>query len=246
MDLSRHFRLLAGAALSAALSTSVLADDCQSPVDLGEKPVMTDFADYSNFLVAIMNHKAKEEEKRRHQKMCPELYQRVLEIVDQRETLDSAVQQTAERPPFDYSRNQSWYNRTTSQSFGLPGLPSSMMASNAVGTSFNALEDGPIADQIRAILLALQGPTSGLVDGGSAIELIARQFQDSLPQRLNDVITAFFFDNFGNQLAGISFTDNGGLVLFLSDSGIMKSQALITAQSCLSSCGEFSITINME
>lgn len=61
MDLSRHYRLFAAAALCALCANGAHADDCISPVPLGEKPAMSAYGDYSDFLVAAMEHKAQEE-----------------------------------------------------------------------------------------------------------------------------------------------------------------------------------------
>lgn len=244
MDLSRHFRLCAIAALSAVFAVSAQANDCVSPIVLGDKPVMGAFGDYTDFLVAAMEHKAKEEEKRKHQKLCPELYRQAPLMDSQAENLDSAVQRSANQPPFDYSSNQSWYNRSTSQSFGLPGLPNASMASEAINTSLISLEDGPIADSLRNILLALQTPLDGVEDGGNAAGLAGQQLSDVLLLRERDVLTAFLYDNFGGRLQGISYSDDGSLTLYLGEEDVLYGTSDIYVQNCLSSCGEFGITIN--
>jgi hypothetical protein len=244
MDLSRQLRLCAAAALSALIAVSGQANDCISPVELGEKPAMSAYGDYTDFLVAAMEHKAKEEEKRKHQKMCPELYRQAPVLGASAENLDSAVRRSADQPPFDYSRNQSWYNRSTSQSFGLPGLPNSSMAGKTINTSLAGLEDGPLADQLRNILLALQGPLVGFTDGGNAASLAGRQFTDVLLLRERDVLTAFLYDNFGGRLQGIAYSDDGSLVLYLGKEDILFTTGLIQVESCLSSCGEFGLTLN--
>ena len=244
MDLSRHFRLCTVAALTAVSAIAAQANDCTSPMVLGDKPAMTSYGDYTDFLVAAMEHKAKEEEKRKHQKLCPELYRQAPLIDDQAENLDSAVRRSADQPPFDYGSNQSWYNRSTSQSFGLPGLSNASMADETINTSLISLEDGPIADSLRNILLALQSPLSGIGDGGSAASLADRQFTDVLVLRERDVLEAFLFDNFGGRLQGISYSDDGSMVLYLGEDDILFSTSDIYIQSCLSSCGEFGLTLN--
>lgn len=244
MDLSRHFRLYAVAALSAAFAVAAQANDCVSPVVLGDKPAMSAYGDYTDFLVAAMEHKAKEEEKRKHQKLCPELYRQAPTFAERTESLDSAVARSASQPPFDYSRNQSWYNRSTSQSFGLPGLPNASMASEAINTSLISLEDGPIADSLRNILLALQSPLNGVEDGANSAALANRQLSEVLLLREREVLAAFLYDNFGNRLQGISYADDGSLVLYLGEEDILYTTGTVQVESCLSSCGEFGLTLN--
>src|SRR5690554_7400243 len=66
--------LLPLAGISLLAVSAVHADDCVSPVLLGDKPSMSSYADYDDFLVAAIEYRAKEEEKNKHQKMCPQLY----------------------------------------------------------------------------------------------------------------------------------------------------------------------------
>jgi hypothetical protein len=245
MDLSRLTRLCAAAALSAFSAVTAQGDDCIDPVVLGEKPAMSAYGDYSDFLVAAMEHKSKEEKKRKHQKMCPELYREAPLLDAPNENLDNAVRQSAQRPPFDYGSHQSWYNRSTSQSFGLPGLPNASMSGEAINTSLIALDAGPIEDQLRSILLALQSPLAGIRDGGNASSLIGRQFFDVLLKRESEVLQAFLFDTFGARLTGISYSDDGRLTLYLSQSGVMQTQGVAYFASCLSSCGEFGLIVDM-
>ena len=244
MDLSHLIRLCAAAALTALPAVIAYGDDCISPVVLGDKPAMSAYGDYSDFLVAAMEHKSQEEKKRKHQKMCPELYREAPLLDAPNENLDNAVRQSAQRPPFDYGSNQSWYNKSTSQSFGLPGLPNASMSGEAINTSLLVLEEGPIEDRLRSILLALQSPLPGVDDGGNASSLIGRQFSDVLLKRENEVLQAFLFDTFGARLTGIAYADDGSLTLYLSQDGIMLTQGVGYFESCLSSCGEFGLTLN--
>lgn len=244
MHLLRHFRLIAAATLCAFCTNAAHADDCISPVPLGDKPAMNAYGDYSDFLVAAMEHKAQEEEKRKHQKMCPELYREAPLMDLPSESLDTAVRQSSERPAFDYSRNQSWYNRTTSQSFGLPGLPNSSMAGEAIDTSLIVLEEGPIEERLRSILLALQSPLPGVEDGANASSVMSRQFEDVLLKRENEVLQAFLFDNFGAQIRSIAYSSDGSLVLYIGEDDILRTQGSFYFQNCLSSCGEFGLTLD--
>jgi len=237
--------LLPLAGISLLAVSAVHADDCVSPVLLGNKPSMSSYADYDDFLVAAIEYRAKEEEKNKHQKMCPQLYKEAPVITEQAESLNDAVRRSAEQQPFDYSRNQSWYNRSTSQSFGLSGLPNSSMAGETIHTSLAGLENESLTNSQRNILLALQGPFSGVDDGADASVINGQLTSDTLIIRERDVHTAFGFDSFLARLNGVSVLNKGGLVLFLGDDGFIYSYGLVEIENCLSSCGQLNLTINM-
>lgn len=249
MLMSRIFRPLllplAGVSLLALTAVAAHAEDCVTPIVLGDKPNMSSYGDYEDFLVAAMEYKAREEEKNKHQKMCPQLYQEAPLIAEQAESLDDAVRRSAEQQPFDYSSNQSWYNRSTSQSFGLAGLPNSSMAGETIHTSLLGLENSPLTSNQRNILLALLGPFGGIDDGSDASAVGGQLLSDALVIRERDVLTAFGYDSFLSRLKGVSVLNSGGLVLFLGDDGFLYSYGLIEIENCLSSCGQFNLTINM-
>ena len=247
MDLSRPIRFVALAALCGGLGTPVLAqDDCINPITLGEKPAMGAYADYSDFLVAVMEHKGKEESRRRHQKMCPELYQEPPLAQAPAQTLEGAIQESARRPAFDYGQHQSWYNRTTSRSFGLPGMANATMSGEAINTSLTTLEQGALDERLRGILLALQSPLSraGLTDGASAADIAQRQLSDVLILREAEVLAAFSTGSYGDRLESILFSGGGqgAIVLYLGADEILDIDGSAEVESCFSSCGDFGLT----
>lgn len=251
MLMSRIFRPLlqplAGVSLLALSTVAAHADDCASPVVLGDKPSMSSYGDYEDFLVAVMEHKAKEEEKNKHQKMCPQLYQEAPMIAEQAETLNDAVQRSAQQEPFDYSRNQRWYNRSTSQSFALSGLPNSSMSGETIHTSLSGLEeDGPLTSGQRNILLALQGPFNGIDDGADASTVSGQLASDTQIIREREVQAAFGFDSFLNRLKGVAFLGggSGSLVLYQGDENFIFAEGLVEVENCLGSCGQLNLTIN--
>lgn len=243
MDLSRHYRLFAAATLCALCYSSAIADDCISPVRLGEKPAMTAYGDYSDFLVAVMEHKALEEKKRKHQKLCPELYREAPTAPARTESLEAAVQASSQQPPFDYRANTSWYNRSTSQSFSLPGMANATMAGTALGTSFSTLDDGPTNGAIAASILALLGAGENIEDARFASDLVSVMFERTLAQREDDVDEAFRSGSFLSQLNSVDVSGDGGLVLYLGGPGFLKIDTTIETEYCLSSCGEFELTV---
>lgn len=243
MDLSRHYRLFAAAALCALCANGAHADDCISPVKLGEKPAMTAYGDYSDFLVAVMEHKALEEKKRKHQKLCPELYREAPTAPARTESLEAAVQASSQQPPFDYRANASWYNRSTSQSFALPSMANASMAGTTLGTSFSTLDDGPVNQAVAASILALLGAGQNIEDSRFASDLVSVMFERTLAQREEDVDEAFRSGSFLSQLTSVDVSGDGGLILFLGGPGFLKIDTTIETEYCLSSCGEFQLTI---
>lgn len=234
-------------ALALLLTLPALAADggCEQAVDIGDKPTMDGFVSYDDFLVAVMAHKAKEEAKRKHQKMCPELYLRApLLDMPQGESLDRAVQQSKEQAPFDYSSNQTWYNRSTSRSFGLPDLANDSLAGESIHTSFLALEDGPMDETLRGVLLTEQSPLDGLLDGRTVVSDIARQTEQVLREREVETILAFQSGNFTEQLVGFYRTDDGRLTLFVGETEFLAIQSTVHIETCLSSCDEFAINLS--
>lgn len=242
MDLSRQFRLIAAGAL-CALCYSAIADDCIYPVTLGEKPAMTAYGDYSDFLVAVMEHKAQEQKKRKHQKLCPELYREAPTAPARAESLEAAVQASSQQPPFDYRANTSWYNRSTSQSFGLPSMANATMAGTTMGTSFSTLDDGPVNEAVAASILALLGAGEDIEDARFASDLVSVMFERTLAQREDDVDEAFRSGSFLSQLTGVDVSEDGSLILYLGGPGFLKIDATVEAEYCLSSCGEFQLTV---
>lgn len=246
MDLSRPSRLVAAIALCTGLNVSALAqDDCSgTPIALGDKPVMSAYADYSDFLVAVMEHKTREEDRRRHQKLCPELYREAPAVSATPQTLEGVIRESAQKTPFDYSQHRSWYNRSTSRSFGLPGLPNATMSGEAIHTSLLPLEQGSLDERLRTILLAGLSPLgkSGLDDGSAAASLVNRQVSsDTLLRRETDVLSAFDVGSFGSQLAAILYVSGGpGWVTFyMSENDIIKIES--SAETEFS--GSFGLTI---
>jgi hypothetical protein len=245
MELPRHIRLCV-AALSFCLAVPAFGNDCISPIALGEKPAMATYGDYSDFLVAVMEHKSKEEERRKHQKLCPELYREAPTAAMERETLDGAIRRSAAQTPFDYAANQSWYNRSTSRSFALPGMPNSLMASLALGTPLDTTSMSPESRQLLAAVLASLGMGNELEDGSNSLALSQDMLARLLPQRESDVLIAALAGGFASQLTDIAFSDDGSLVLYVGKGSFLKIEARIESETCLSSCGEFGIWIGYQ
>lgn len=189
-----------GALICLLATQPALAVDCDAPVVLGDKPSMDGYADYSDFLVAIMDYKTRERDLQAQQETCPELFITRVDptsldptVTYGPETLDSAVERSARIPVIDYSTNRTWYNRSTSRSFGLPDLPNNQMTASVVRTPLRTVVDGNIPERDQALALNLVGPLP-TADGGQAQTLVERQFRDTLPVREDEVVYAFSSD----------------------------------------------------
>ena len=124
---------------------------CGSPVAVPDKPALEDYPDYSDFLLQVMQYKQANRQQANHQAACPQDYEpdpvasSDPTVIDQPETLDSALARTERLSPIDYQRNRTWYNRSTSQSFGLPALPGNSLSGEHIRTLLgNAGSDTPL------------------------------------------------------------------------------------------------------
>lgn len=232
----------AGPALAAEAS-----GDCSVPISLGEQPEMDEFADYSDFLVAIMGYKEKEEEEKEHRKSCPELYLTPPVVWDGPENLNDAVAEAGARPEFDYQANPTWYDKSTSRSFGLADMPASTLASELIQSSLANLtrdEEG-LAEDEQAALLLLSAIGGGTEDGSDGAEVFL-DFSDWLTfQRdLNAELATSALDS--AQIGDLLVNLDGGLVVALSfDGSILFTDAYYEFESCLGSCDEFVVTVGV-
>lgn len=236
------FSRLAGVTLAMMIASQVQAEDCEIPVILGEKPAMDAYADYSDFLVAIMDYKARERARNYQLEQCPEV---VAEAERQPppddptitlgpETLDAAVARSARLPRFDYAVQRTWYNRTTSRSFGLPDLQPSKLEGESIRTRIDLLEEGAPPLRLQRLALNLQGPLPA-DDGSVASKLIERQFTDVLKEK--DQALAQAYQN-GPSTITSTYTvvaDNGSYVR-LSFRGQELIRVYGFAVTCMSRC----------
>lgn len=219
-----------------------LAVDCDAPVTLGGKPSMDGYADYSDFLVAIMDYKARERDLQAQQEACPELFITRVDptsldptVTYGPETLDSAVERSARIPTIDYSTNRTWYNRSTSRSFGLPNLPNGVMEKETISTQVRTLVDGTLSARDQQLVLDLIGPLTK-DDGAWAEQLAHRQLTESLT-RTEQIVRYVTSTSEGD--ASIQFItttmDNGGYItLYVVGDEVIRTEALLV--SCFGPC----------
>lgn len=236
------FRALAFGLCSICLLSplSAQASDpppCGSPVSVPDKPVLEDYPDYSDFLLQVMQYKQANREQTAHQAACPQDYQPEPvassdpTVIDQPETLDSALARTERLSPIDYQRNRTWYNRSTSQSFGLPALPGNSLSGEHIRTLLgNAGSDTPLVLPMTIVGMQL----NGLNDGGEARNLLTEQLYRNLfgEERKADLATLLA----GNPNPIIEISRNGNLMLFLGlNAEAVLTSGMIEVESCLSS-----------
>lgn len=230
----------AGPALAAEAS-----GDCSVPISLGQQPKMNEFADYSDFLVSIMDFKEKEEEQKEQRKACPELFTTPPIVWDGPEDLNNAVAEAGSRPEFDYLANPTWYDKSTSRSFGLAGMPAGSLADALIQSSLAMLEEQSLSEDEQAALLLLAALDSSTEDGSDSTDVFLDfsewlTFQTDLNAEL--ATAALDATDIGDLLVSL----DGDLSVALSTEGDMLFvDASYGFESCLASCGEFPVTIGV-
>lgn len=180
-----------------AVSQPVLAADCDVAIELGEKPAMDAYADYSDFLVAIMDYKARDRELRAQQDACPELF---VERIDPEsldpavtygpETIESALKRAERLQSRSADQLPRITDRSTSRSFRLPVLASTQMENETIQTPLRTLVDGNLSERDQQLVLSLQGPLAD-DDGAWGSEAIARATYSTLFERERESEIAF-------------------------------------------------------
>lgn len=230
-----------GALICLLATQPALAVDCDAPVVLGDKPSMDGYADYSDFLVAIMDYKTRERDLQAQQEACPELFITRVDptsldptVTYGPETLDSAVERSARIPVIDYSTNRTWYNRSTSRSFGLPDLPNGVMEQETISTQVRTLVDGNLSARDQQLVLDLIGPLPN-DDGAWAERMMERQLTEALARKEQDVSTAFSVsDGDYNNVLTFDLANGGYLSLYMNGMEIVRTEGLLV--SCTSTC----------
>lgn len=210
---------------------------CGSPVIVPDKPALEDYPDYSDFLLQVMQYKQANRDQAAHQAACPQDYQPEPvassdpTVIDQPETLDSALARTERLSPIDYQRNRTWYNRSTSQSFDLPALPGNSLSGEHIRTLLgNAGTDTPLVLPMTIVSMQL----NGLNDGGEARNLLTEQRYRNLFDEERKVDMATWLADHPNAIFDVS--RSGNLMLYLDlDNNPVLTTGTIYIVSCLSS-----------
>lgn len=228
--------------LGVLTTTQAHSVECDTLVDLGEKPVMDAYADYSDFLVAIMDYKAASRDLQAQQKQCAELFTQQASpksqdptITNGPETLDSALARTDQIPKVDYSVHRTWYNRSTSRSFSLPTLASAQLDNESIGTKLRTLVDEPLPEREQQLVLNSLGPLSE-EDGKWASQVAERQVTDILSERERGAEIAGFQASNGIITEIRTIYGAGNSYVTLTYSGSELIHVRFFAEGCLGSC----------
>lgn len=212
--------LMAGAlSLCFALSAHAQSPaDCGNPIVVPDKPSLSDFADYSDFLLRIMSYKRLANEQQQHAQACPDAYTSQAAnntdptITAGPETLDSALARTQRLSPFDYQMHRTWHERSTSRSFVLAPLTPPTLASEHLRTLLaNAGEEEPVVFPLTELSLQIDDIKNGR-DAAQAEELMVYA---TLPERERETDIAFFLEE--NPTLTAEIYPNGNLYIHLDN-----------------------------
>ena len=219
-----HIRALATGLCGFCLLTPVhaqeLAPPCGNPVAVPDKPLLEDYPDYSNFLLQIMKYKQAQRDRAIHRNACPDDYlphsvaSSDPTVIDEPETLSSALARTGKLQQIDYQRNRTWYNRSTSKSFVLPPLGGDTLASERIRTLLaNAGSDTPLFLPMTIVGMQLEGINAG----GEAQQQEAQFSYELLPKQERQASRAAFIADSQQQFSGVY--RSGNLLLYLDNAG---------------------------
>lgn len=219
-----HFRALAIGLCSVFLLTPVQAEESHTPcghaLKVPDKPLLEDYPDYSDFLLQIMKYKQAQRDLATHRNACPDDYlphpvaSSDPTVIDEPETLSSALARTGKLQPIDYRRNRTWYNRSTSRSFVLPPLGGDSLASERIRTLLaNAGSETPLFLPMTIVGMQLDG----INDGGDAQQQEALFSYELLPKQERQASRAALTADSPQQFSGVY--RSGNLVLYLDNAG---------------------------
>lgn len=230
-----------GALVSLISAQQALATDCDSAVVPGEKPSMEAYADYSDFLVAIMDFKSRSRARAEQETACPELFtaQATPDTLDPTvtygpETLESATARTQQLKPSIYPVGKTWYQRSTSRSFALPALAASQMDHQSIATHIRTLIDGPVPEREQQLALDTLGPMPE-DDGHWGPDIAERQQHDELSEKEREPgFVAALSDLPYNGIQTIDTEHGGYMRLYFKAGQIIRIHSV--SQACLGSC----------
>ncbi|MDX1804572.1 MAG: hypothetical protein R3292_10860 [Alcanivorax sp.] len=210
---------------------------CGQPMVLPDKPNLDDYPDYSEFLLKIMKYKQAKREQAAHRQRCPQDYRpkpphsNDPTVVEGPETLESAMKRAKRIARIDYQKHQTWFNHTTSHSFGLPAMATSSLESESIRTLLsNAGADKPVVFPLT--LLSMQNPS---LDGADAQALHNLTQYGLLPSKEQQADLAAFLAT--NPQALYTMLTTGRLTLILGpDNQLLTVNGVIEVENCLSSC----------
>ena len=231
-----HLKALAIGLCSLGLLTPLHAEEtippCGNPLSVPSKPDLEDYPDYTDFLLQIMKYKQARHLQTAHESACPEDYlpPRITStdptVIVEPETLDDALARTTRIEPIDYQTHPTWYDRSTSRSFELPALGSTLLSSEHIRTLLaNADEDEPLILPMTIVGMQLDGVN----DGGEASNLGDLNSYQQLSYEEQQVNRMYFVAENQTILSGLY--QQGNLTYYVdTDSNIYYIRGVIYGQ----------------
>ena len=236
-----YIRALATGLCGFFLLTPVHAQEppspCGSPVAVPDKPLLEDYPDYSDFLLQIMKYKQAQRDQAAHRNACPDDYipQPMASsdptVIDEPETLSSALVRAKQLPTMDYQKNGTWHDRSTSRSFTLPALPGTSMASESIRTVLsNTGSQKPLVLPMTIVGMQLDGLNDGENSSNVALDAVYQTLFNE-EQKTGE---AYRLANTPNEIVQLGST--GNLLFFLNrDLEPVLTTGVVHTVSCLSS-----------
>ncbi len=231
-----HLRALAIGLSSFCLLSTLHASEavppCGAPVSVPDKPDLENYPDYTDFLLQIMKYKQASQLQALHQTACPDDYlpQKVVSndptVISEPETLDGALERTSRIEPIDYQTHPTWYDRSTSRSFELPPLATTLLSGEHIRTLLgNAHSDEPLILPMTIVGMQL----AGLNDGGEAENQKELNSYQQLPYEEQQIDRVYFMVENQPVLSGIY--QQGNLTYYVdTDTNIYLIKGVIYGQ----------------
>ena len=212
--------------LAALMTTSTaLAIDCSSKVDLPPRPDVKKYSDYNLFIARIVKYKNAQRDEMEQKTKCPDLYAAPVTPPPEPETINGAVQAAASSPGATSPASQE----------NLPDMGADQMASTSIMTPLNFIDGG---DQQPQQLPSLPFDViDALNSGDPASKELKEYLTRQLPQQDKATGEAFMVAlNGPNTPDSLTLNQAGNLYIMLNTDGdIVSIRGTIRAESCLSS-----------
>lgn len=231
-----------GALVSLMTCQQAFATNCDTLAVPGEKPAMNAYADYSDFLVAIMNFKALSRERAAQESACPDLLTAQIdaETLDPTvtygpETLDSAAERASKLDPSIYQVGPKWHDRSTSRSFPLPALASVQMDHESISSHIRTLVDGPVSARDQQLAIDTLGPLAD-DDGAWGPEIADRQLHDELNKQEREASAVAARSDLPFEGIQTVYTGAGSYMRLYFDRAGQITRIYSLTHSCLGDC----------
>jgi hypothetical protein len=212
--------------LLAALMTSstALAFDCSTKVDLPPRPDVKKYSDFNLFIAKIVKYKNAQRDEMEQKHKCPDLYATPATPPQPPETINGAVQAAASSPSAPGAAPQQ----------NLPNLGADQLASTSIITPLGLIDSN--SDQKPQQLPPLPFDVlDALNSGDPASKELKEYLTRQLVQQDSDTAQAFQVALNGNNMP-TALNQSGNLYILVNASGdTLRTDGTVRTESCLSS-----------